>query len=118
MPSRGSGNQLSAAASSSVEVGDNVGVASRGSANQSSNNEPNPAHLRRANSTGDMSDLDLGLEEVDPPDPTVPVFNISVDIVRKCLWKGQVGQVTPAEDVRGVLCHPTALLLGPPCHPG
>ncbi len=44
---------------------------------------------------GDLSDLSLGDEVVHPPDPAVPVFIISVDIIRKCLWKGQVGQVSP-----------------------
>jgi len=28
------------------------------------------------------------------PDPAVPVFNIALDIVKKCLWKGQVRAVT------------------------
>lgn len=97
MSSRGSDNQLPAAP---VSVGgaNDVGISSRRSANQLTCGEPNAPQLNRASSTGGMSSLGLGDEVVHQPDPAVPVFNISVDIVRKCLWKGQVGQLTPGRE--------------------
>lgn len=49
--------------------------------------------LKRASSAGESS-LGLGDEVVHKPDPAVPVFNVSVELVKKCLWKGQVG-LTP-----------------------
>lgn len=84
------------AASVSVAVADTLGLSSRGSATQLYHNEQSAPpqlsapQLKRASSMG-ASSLGLGDEVVYKPDPYVPVFNISVDIVKKCLWKGQVG---------------------------
>lgn len=46
--------------------------------------------LKRESSTG-SSNLTLTDAEVQPPDPAVPVFNIAAEMVKKCLWKEQVG---------------------------
>lgn len=46
--------------------------------------------LKRESSTGSSS-LALSDEEVQPPDPAVPVFNIATEMVKTCLWKEQVG---------------------------
>lgn len=89
-----------AAASVSVGGADTLGLgmSSHGSATQlyheqSSSVPPqlSAPQLKRASSMG-ASSLGLSDEVVHRPDPYVPVFNISVDIVKKCLWKGQVGR--------------------------
>lgn len=62
-------------------------MSSHGSATQLYTEQSAP-QLKRASSMGGSS-LGLADEVVHKPDPAVPVFNIAVDIVKKCLWKGQ-----------------------------
>ncbi|CAN0478611.1 unnamed protein product [Hapterophycus canaliculatus] len=68
--------------------GDNLGVSSSGGGI--------PVHyeqepqLKRESSTGSSS-LALSSAEVQSSDPAVPVFNIATELVKKSLWKEQVG---------------------------
>eukprot|EP00903_Cladosiphon_okamuranus_P012426 g11642.t1 len=107
LPPRGSANQL-AAAPSSAGGGDNGDMFSRPSVNQLPPiGEQSSLELDKESSVGGMSDLGLGGEMVHPPDPAVPVFNISVEVVRECLWKGQVRDHFVATDHfgRNILTH-------------
>ncbi|CAM9955675.1 unnamed protein product [Scytosiphon promiscuus] len=81
-----------------VKDSDNLGISASG-IGFPANYEREP-QLKRETSTGSSS-LALSDVEAQPPDPSVPVFNIATEMVKKCLWKEQLREHLTAKDISG-----------------